>query len=98
MLIQVASNKLNYRTHGVRIGAMNFRIFIFVFLFMGVALSGLAEAGQSPVSLTLRDALQKAKTLNLQVMMANARLEGAIARISEAQAALMPGRSNGSSV
>ncbi len=45
---------------------------------------------QAPFRLTLKDALQKADAVNFQVMMANARLEQAIARISQAQSDLLP--------
>jgi len=41
-------------------------------------------------SLTIKEALQKADAINLQVMMANARLEQAIARIEESQSDLLP--------
>jgi len=50
----------------------------------------MAQDSKAPFCLTLGDALQKASTINLQVMMANARLEQAIARISESQSDLMP--------
>ena len=40
--------------------------------------------------LTLKDALQSVDAINFQVMMANARLEQAIARISQAQSDLLP--------
>ena len=49
-----------------------------------------AQADQVSLSLTLKEALQKANSLNLQVMMANARLEQAIARISQSQSELLP--------
>ena len=47
-------------------------------------------ARQALIHLTLKDALQTADAINLQVMMANARLSQAIARISEAQSDLLP--------
>jgi outer membrane protein TolC len=46
--------------------------------------------GQAPFRLTLKDALRDVDTINLQVMMANARLEQAIARISQSQSDLLP--------
>jgi outer membrane protein len=51
---------------------------------------GLSSIAQASYCLTLGDALQKASAVNLQVMMANARLEQAIARISQAQSDLLP--------
>ena len=45
---------------------------------------------QGSVRLTLKDALQSVDAINFQVMMANARLEQAIARISQAQSDLLP--------
>jgi len=48
------------------------------------------EARQVSIHLTLKDALQSVDTINFKVMMANARLDQAIARISEAQSDLMP--------
>jgi len=42
------------------------------------------------IRLSLKDALESAQGLNFQVMMANARLEQAIARIAEAQSDLLP--------
>jgi len=48
------------------------------------------EGGQVPFHLTLKDALQSVDGVNLQVMMANARLSQAIARISQAQSDLLP--------
>ena len=50
---------------------------------------GTGEAAAS-FHLTLKDALQSVDTINFQVMMANARLEQAIARISQAQSDLLP--------
>ncbi len=44
----------------------------------------------SAFRLTLKDALQSADSANLQVLMANARLQQAIARISQARADLLP--------
>jgi outer membrane protein len=42
------------------------------------------------IRLSLKDALESVDTINFQVMMANARLEQAIARISQAQSDLLP--------
>ena len=81
---------MNYGTRGIRIVAMNFRIIVLIFACMGFALPSMALNVQATTCLTLGDALQKANTLNLQVMMANARLSQAIARISEMQSDLLP--------
>jgi len=51
---------------------------------------GLAQEAKAHYRLTLQDALQQADAVNLQVMMANARLEQAIARISQSQSDLLP--------
>ncbi len=48
------------------------------------------EESPQTVRLSLKDALQSVDTINLQVLMANARLQQAIAQISQAQADLMP--------
>jgi len=66
------------------------RIFILIGVCIGFALSSMAEKVQAPFRLTLEDTLQKAAAMNLQVMMANARLAQAIARISQAQSDLLP--------
>jgi outer membrane protein TolC len=50
----------------------------------------MADSSEGYFRLSLLDALQKAASINLQVMMANARLGQAIAQIQEAQADLMP--------
>jgi outer membrane protein len=57
---------------------------------LGFSLPGMAQEEPGAFHLTLKDALQKALVINLHVMMANARLEQAIARISEAQSAMLP--------
>lgn len=49
-----------------------------------------ASGAKPPFRLSLADALQKASSLNLQVMMANARLEQAISRIAQAKSDLLP--------
>ena len=65
--------------------------FIFICLCGGLASAALGQqTSQMPVRLSLKDALKNADTINLQVLMANARLDQAIARISQAQAALLP--------
>ena len=71
---------------------MNLRgLFILIGLCGGFACGAMAQEGsQMPVRLTLKDALQSVDAINLQVMMANARLEQAIARIAQAQSALLP--------
>jgi len=74
------------------------RIFILIALGVFFASAVLAQETGSPLPskeqdifhLTLKDALVSAVKINFQVMMANARLEQAIARISQAQADLMP--------
>ncbi len=67
------------------------RIFILICICGGFACGVMAQEGsQMPVRLTLKEALQSVDTINLQVMMANARLEQAIARISQAQSDLLP--------
>jgi len=66
------------------------RLFILIWFCLAFNLSGMAQDRQGPLCLTLRDALQKANTINLQVMMANARLEQAIARISQSRSDLLP--------
>ena len=64
-------------------------IFILCFgIFVPVAMSQVDR--QPVIRLTLKDALQSVDTVNFQVMMASARLEQAIARISQAQADLLP--------
>ena len=65
------------------------RIFILMG-FIGFVSAGLAQESHESFRLTLKDALQSADTINFQVMMANARLEQAIARISQAQSDLLP--------
>ena len=83
---------MNYDIWGVRIKAMGLiRVFILICL-CGCFSSGTMaqQAGQMPSRLTLKDALQSVDGINLQVMMANARVEQAIARISEAQSDLLP--------
>jgi len=66
------------------------RIIILIGVCIGLGLPKMALKAQASSCLTLGDALQKASTLNLQVMMANARLEQAIARIAQAQSDLLP--------
>ena len=62
-----------------------------VFLSVCFVCAAMAQqTGQPTIRLTLKDALQSVDTINLQVMMANARLEQAIARISQAQSDLLP--------
>jgi outer membrane protein len=55
-----------------------------------LSLLSQAQGAKPPYRLSLADALQKAMVLNLQVMMANARLEQAITRIAQAQSDLLP--------
>jgi outer membrane protein len=71
---------------------VNFRkIFILISVCVGFASGSLAQEGnQLPIRLTLKDALQSVDSFNFQVMMANARLSQAIARISQAQSDLLP--------
>jgi len=71
---------------------MNFRtILILICLLTGLARVAMGQESVGPsVCLTLKDALKSADRANLQVMMANARLEQAIARISEAQSDMLP--------
>jgi len=66
------------------------RVFILIWVCIGFDSSSMAENSQAHFRLTLEDALQKADAINLQVMMANARLSQAIARISQAQSDLLP--------
>ena len=66
------------------------RIFILTVFFIGLAVMAWHRRVQDSFHLTLKDALQKADTVNLQVMMANARIQQAIARISQAQSDLLP--------
>jgi len=72
--------------------SMGFRgIFILIFLLGCFTRGAMAQGiNQPPVRLTLKDALQSVDSINFQVMMANARLSQAIARISEAQSDLLP--------
>jgi len=57
---------------------------------LGFPCVSFAEESDIPLRMTLAEALQKANTVNLQVMMANARVEQALARISLARADLLP--------
>jgi len=66
------------------------RIFISIGICIGFTCVSWAQESKAPLRLTLEDALQKADTVNLQVMMANARLQQAIARLSQAQSDLLP--------
>ncbi len=67
------------------------RIFVLICLFACFASVTMAQdIRQVSVRLTLKDALQSVDAINFQVMMANARLEQAIARISQAQSDLLP--------
>ncbi len=83
---------LNYDIQGVRIKDMGLRIILILICFFGSIASGVMaqDIRQMSVRLTLKDALQSVDTVNFQVMMANARLEQAIARISQAQSDLLP--------
>ena len=82
---------MNYLIEDVRIMAMCLRnFFILIWICAGFVFSSLAQDKQGSFALTLGDALHKANTVNLQVLMANARLEQAIARISELQSDLLP--------
>jgi len=70
-------------------------------LFLGSFASVILaeDFSQMPIRLSLKDALENVDTVNFQVMMASARLEQAIARISQAQSDLLPhleGTVNGS--
>ncbi len=70
---------------------MNVRIFILVCWCVCFASGAMAQgSSQMPVPLTLKEALQSVDSINFQVMMANARLQQAIARISQAQSDLLP--------
>ena len=71
---------------------MTFKNILFlIFISSSFAWGALAqEGGESHIRLTLKDALQSVDTINFKVMMANARLEQAIARISEEQSDLLP--------
>lgn len=66
------------------------RIFILIWVCVGFVRGSWAQESKEPFRLTLEDALQMADTVNLQVMMSNARLEQAIYRLSQAQADLLP--------
>ena len=57
----------------------------------GFASGAMAQdSPQAYIRLTLKEALQSVDAINLQVMMANARLEQAIARIAQTQSDLLP--------
>jgi len=66
------------------------RIFILTWVCISLGGACMGEENQAPLRLTLKDVLQKADVVNLQVMMANARLDQAIARIAISQADLLP--------
>ncbi|MBF0571041.1 MAG: TolC family protein [Candidatus Omnitrophica bacterium] len=66
------------------------RFFILIGFCLGLPLVSLAQEQKAPLRLTLAEALNKVDTVNLQVMMASARLEQAITRISQAQSDLLP--------
>lgn len=66
------------------------RVLVLMFFLVGFAASAMAQATHASYRLSLQDSLQRADELNLQVMMASARLEEAIARISQAQSDLLP--------
>ncbi len=66
------------------------RISILTLVCISFILPNTGENSQAYICLTLGDTLQKAGAVNLQVMMANARIEQAIARISQAQSDLLP--------
>jgi outer membrane protein TolC len=67
------------------------KIFILICLLGCLARQALSQdAGQASIRLSLKDALQSVDIINFQVMMANARLSQAIARISQAQSDLLP--------
>jgi outer membrane protein len=67
------------------------RILILICLGGCFACGAMAQdIRQGSVRMTLKDALESVDTINFQVMMANARVEQAIARISQAQSDLMP--------
>lgn len=67
------------------------RTFILILLCGGFACGTMAQdMKQVYIRLSLKDALESVDTINFQVMMANARLEQAIARISQAQSDLLP--------
>lgn len=66
------------------------RIIILIVFCVGFSWPSMAQGDRRPFCLTLGAALQKAYTSNLQVMMANARLEQAIARITQSQSDLLP--------
>jgi len=66
------------------------RTYILILLCISFPSGNLVYGGEEVFRLSLKDALQSAGTMNLQVMMANARIEQAIARISQEQSALLP--------
>ncbi|MDE2027180.1 MAG: TolC family protein [Candidatus Omnitrophica bacterium] len=67
------------------------RILIGVILFGCFTGRAMAQGNDlTPVRLTLKEALHSVSTENLQVLMANARLQQAIARIGQAQSSLLP--------
>ena len=59
-------------------------------VFCLVSAAFASQDGQGGVRLSLAQALQRVDTVNFQVVMANARVEEAIARIAQAEAALLP--------
>jgi outer membrane protein TolC len=67
------------------------RIFILICVFGCFAGEAIAQdIRPGAIRLTLKEALQSVDLVNFQVLMANARLEQAIARISQAQSDLLP--------
>jgi outer membrane protein TolC len=71
---------------------MNLRKSFILFFLCGCFACGVMAQNtrQVFIRLTLKDALQSVDAINFQVMMANARLEQAIARISQAQSDVLP--------
>jgi len=67
------------------------RILLLIYISGSFISASMAQDDSSmPIRITLKDAIQSADTVNFQVMMANARLEQAIARISQAESDLLP--------
>ncbi len=68
---------------------MKRHLFLIVISFYCVGVAA-AQGDSAPLPLTLREALKKAYEVNPQVIMADARVEQALARIGQARAALLP--------
>jgi len=83
---------LNYYILRIRMTFMNLRrILILIFLTLSIASEVMAQSSnEMSIHLSLKDALASVDTINFKVLMANARLEQAIARIAQAQSDLLP--------